>query len=160
MNNNRYELFLNKKINEFNLEGDDLILNKDYNRLSYFFFKTSLTYFDKNVSVIFVSLDDDEKIVEIDIKLALLADKSFYIHLVDLYGEPDNIIVSNRIIYENEIDGLKNKNLKVKKTINEVREGKFDDNPTFILWKKQDFEIKLLMKYSQNMSEISFIRSE
>lgn len=156
MNDNKFELFLGRNIDELKIEAENKIHNVDNNRHSYFFFDAPLVYLNNSIHVMFFTVDGDEKISEIDIKLTSLVDKSFYDDLVNLYGEPESIMVSDGVIYEKEIDGITEQNATVRKTINKVRQGKFDENPTFIIWKKQNFEIELLMKYSQNKSEITF----
>lgn len=156
MNNNLYEQLLGRNIDELKIETKNKIHNVDNNRHSYFFFDAPLLYLNNGIHVMFITIDGDEKISEIDIKLTSLVDKSFYDDLVNLYGEPESIMVSDGVIYEKEIDGITEQNATVRKTINKVRQGKFDENPTFVIWKKQNFEIELLMKYSQKKSEITF----
>ncbi|TPV34696.1 hypothetical protein FJ651_03965 [Paucihalobacter ruber] len=54
---------------------------------------------------------------------------------------------------EDEMYGFKQ---YLRKSELELREGTFEENPLYIIWNKEQYMIKALLRHNQNISEITF----
>ena len=121
----------------------DNFINKDFYNMSY----NSLT----------ILIDEEDIIQSITVHISEVVNREFYNPFTVNYGYPDtmHIAESKKVISE---DNLYSKSLSqnLKKVKVELREGKFDENPLFIVWKKEDYEIKILIRKEQNTSDITF----
>ncbi|MEE9377499.1 MAG: hypothetical protein V3V33_05640, partial [Candidatus Lokiarchaeia archaeon] len=97
------------------------------------------------------------------IHLNEIINNSFYNLFVIDYGEPSTI----QIVYEEKIisegkstDEEPTDDLpfvqNLKQSILKTREGKFNENPLYMIWHKKGYQIKVLIREGQNKSEITF----
>ncbi len=154
MNKNRYELLLDKNINDIEFNEEKKHYSNE-NLCSFFFFNSPKRYFNNSINMIFININDEEKITQIDIKFLSLINQELYDKLNEIYGEPNMVLVPDKIIY-NKTSKVKRINLTVNKTKSHTKQGDFNDKPTFIIWEKKNYKVEILMKYQQNISEISF----
>lgn len=82
-----------------------------------------------------------------------IIDSSFYNAFVNEFGIPDTIqIVDNiKVISEEENTGQ-----YLKKSFIETRDGSFEENPLYMIWNKEGYQINIFIKNSSNTSEIIF----
>lgn len=153
MTQERFDNLLGKHIKEVELKSE--YRKYSDNDMCSYFFETPVRYFNNTIQTAYMELDNREKIKAIDLKLGTLIDKSFYDNFVSIYGTPDKIIVSDVIVSESE---KKTQNKTLKKTEHKARQGTFEEKPTFIIWEKEDFQLRILMKYPQEISEITFTK--
>ncbi|MCB0747380.1 MAG: hypothetical protein KDC90_07940 [Ignavibacteriae bacterium] len=153
--NERYELFLGQKISDLEIKLGTSDYNKTDERYSYFFFDDQLPYYNNYANAMFVRVDDKERIKSIDIKLTKLINDVLYNELIKQYGNPNSILVVDEIISlgtsVNDTTGA-----TMKKNFLKTKEGSFEEQPLHIIWNKDSFKIEVLMKYEQNLSEITF----
>lgn len=153
--NERYELFLGQKISALEIKLGTSDYNKTDERYSYFFFDDQLPYYNNYANAMFVRVDDKERIKSIDIKLTELINDVFYNELIKQYGNPNSILVVNKISTLG-ISVDETMNSIVKRSFAETREGSFEEQPLHIIWNKDSFKTEVLMKYEQSLSEITF----
>ncbi len=127
----------------------------DSNKCSYFF-ESPLPYYNNTIHAVFIRFNEEKTISDININLMSLIDKSSYDEMVDVYGQPNHILVSDRIVHETKKTYNKKLGQTTKKKQTKARQGTFDENPTFIIWDKENFKIEVLMKYEKGISEINF----
>ena len=77
--------------------------------------------------------------------------------IVKVYNKPNNILVieASETTSEGFLEG-KSFNQKLRKNNIQLREGKFDENPLFIVWTKEDYEVKFFFRYNNNSSEVTY----
>jgi len=88
-----------------------------------------------------------------------LLNLEFYKSSILEYGMPSSILIIDKrhIISENFVEDDKhNFNQHLRKSELELREGTFEENPLYIIWKKDKYMIKALLRHDQNISEITF----
>jgi len=111
--------------------------------------------------VISIKTNDMGVIEAITIVFLGVIDRSFYDTFILDYGEPNTIQV---IDGRDDIGKWTKPDVKeegdieqsVRKVTLIMKEGKFEDNPLFMIWNKKRYQIRTLLKYEQNMSEITF----
>ncbi|MCB0744779.1 MAG: hypothetical protein KDC67_12800 [Ignavibacteriae bacterium] len=123
-----------------NIYTNDELINKYFYGMKYNFI-TILT-------------DDQEIIQSITIHFYELINREFYDTFNKDYGKPDHIqVVENRrTVSESFGKGFFQ---HLKKSTFDLREGTFEENPLYIIWKRKHFQIKAFLR-QQNMSEITF----
>jgi hypothetical protein len=151
--------FLGKNVKTIEF-GDQIVPNRVQgdNKIGYFFFEEPFIYFNNSINHLYFLVDDQDIIIEIYIYLNVLIDKKFYQTFIKLYGQATELLVNDGIIYDRK--PVRIRNSTIKKTAYEVRNGKFEENPVFIKWNKAGYEVKIVMKYDKNVSEILFRRTE
>ena len=86
--------------------------------------------------------------------------RQFYDSFNAQYGKPNNIqIKGDEKIISDSGSLAKEKTpfgQKLIKRTYDLKEGAFEDNPLFIIWKKENYIIKAFFGYEQNMSTITF----
>lgn len=158
MNEYQYELLLGKDISNIKIDNSEFNIDKgDYYSIP--FIDSPKTYYNNYIYFMSFCTNDKKKITEVSIKLKLLVNEELYNTLTKIYGKPTMILVPNKILYDKTIESEKVK-ATVRKTKKKAKQGTFKDNPTFLIWKKKDYRLEILMKYEQNISEISFKMNE
>ena len=105
-----------------------------------------------------VTTEDDYKTVKsITILFQGVINRSFYDAFTAQYGKPDHILIAeNRQLTEEGTIKNDTGKWEAKKYTIDLREGTFEENPLYIVWKKEDYQIKAYLRPEQNMSEITF----
>ena len=137
------EGFQHKNLLEVNLYTSNSY--KEFYRMSY--------------NMVSIMTDENKIIKDITIHFHHIIDSSFYNSFTVDYGNPDAILVIDKDDSEGkfkEINPKKEFDHKLKKVTLKVVEGKFEDGPLFMIWKKDHYDIKILKKREQNISEITF----
>lgn len=126
-------------------------------------FYSSRDYFKKDFfgmyyNQIIIHTDNYEVIKSITIYFDKLIDREFYNSFNKEYGMPKHIqIVENRRMESETL--VKDDNGKViehlRKNTFDLREGTFEEKPLYIIWEKENYEIKALLR-QENMSQITF----
>ena len=100
--------------------------------------------------------DDDDIIKSITIHFHQVIDSNFYNSFIVNYGKPKTIqVVDNPEFIGEWVKGEYNS--RARKSILNMREGTFEENPLFMLWNDLDFiGIKAFLRHEQNISEITF----
>ena len=153
MNDHKYHLLLGGNVNYLKFNNHDY-LNKSDMSHSYSFSKNPLNYLNNTINNISFYFNEEETITKVYVDLSTLIDKSFFDDFVNIYGEPNHILVQDEVLYDSKHTGEFGQT--VRKTHSKAREGTFDENPIFIIWFKDGIKIQVLMKYAQNVSEIAF----
>ncbi len=101
----------------------------------------------------------NDKTKSISIHFRKVIDHQFYGAFIEKYGKPDNIqIIESRQVESESV--IKNDDGQVIKTLRKstfgLREGRFEEKPLYIIWKKETFEIKAFLRHEQNISEVTF----
>lgn len=108
---------------------------------------------------LFIQTDKNDKVQSITIYAHKLINRKIYEDFNQIYGKPISILVVEKrtVLSENsgedEMYGFKQ---YLRKSELELREGTFEENPLYIIWKNEQYMIKALLKDNQNISEITF----
>ena len=142
---------VNFEVKNYAKENSKIKFYTPYNYETFDFY----TIPSKHISVI--TKDDDKTVESITIHFNSIINRSFYDAFIAHYGEPDKILI------------IKNKQLEDEATITDdigswqgkkytidLREGVFEENPLYIIWEKDDYQIKAFLRHEQNISEITF----
>jgi len=114
-------------------------------------------YYGTQYSSISVLVDEDDKLRSITIHFREVISRKSYDLFVEDYGLPINIlIVENRQIISEGTYTSDNFTQHLVERSFELREGEFEENPLYIIWKKEHFQIKAFLRHKQNISEITF----
>jgi len=127
-------------------------------------FYTSDSYVDfygMPYNLISIITDDKNMINSITIHFNAIINKSFYDAFILDYGNPDTtqIIDGRDFVGKWTKTNVKDKGEiehRVRRVTLKMREGKFEENPLFMIWNKKGYQIKTLSKHEQNMSTITF----
>ena len=103
--------------------------------------------------------NEKDTVQSITVHFQKVIDRQFYDVFVEKYGKPDNIqIIENRQVESEDV--IKDDNGKIveslRKSTLSLREGRFEEKPLYIIWKKEIFEVKVFLKHEQNISEVTF----
>ena len=110
---------------------------------------------------VFIQTDRNNSIQSINIKFNSIIDFNFYEAFNEVYGVPNNILViekRNILSEENIKDETYGFNQFLRKSELDLREGSFEEKPLYILWKKENYQIKALLRHKQGVSEIIFTK--
>lgn len=142
------------------------MLGSDFEKNDYGDFYINKIYLNGDLygmSFNFVTIMTNDKYIiqSIAIQLNEVINSDFYNVLIQKYGEPNNILViKNRKLIGEGIHESPNFTQHLRRSTFELREGNFDENPLYLVWKKQNYQIKALLRHKQNMSEITFSIAE
>ena len=106
-----------------------------------------------------VSITTNEKdiVQSISVHFRKVIPREFYDSFIKKYGEPNNIqIIENRQVISEGMNKDPNFKAYLKKSTFDLREGTFEEKPLYIIWKKEQFQIKAFLRHKQNISEITF----
>ena len=139
--------------------GEEFI-NEPFQNGTYFLEKDSSyrSFYDSKYNCLSIYKDDREVVNSITIHLLeVLNFKSFNL-MVTQYGAPDHIWVATKttLISETIDDSNPEFKQRLTKSEHDLREGTFEEKPLVIIWNKGDFEIKVLFRYEQNQSKITY----
>ncbi|WP_299883746.1 hypothetical protein [uncultured Lacinutrix sp.] len=101
--------------------------------------------------------DEKDAIQSVTIHFQNIINRKFYESFVKEYGEPNiiQVIDKREIISESKLEDNNFSQHLTKSNIT-LREGSFEENPLFIIWRKETFQIKAFLRHKQNISEITF----
>ena len=139
--------------------GEEFI-NEPFQNGTYFLEKDSSykSFYDSKYNCLSIYKDDREVVHSITVHLLeVLNFKSFNL-MVAQYGAPDHIWVATNtsMISETIEDSNPEFKQRLTKSEQDLREGTFEEKPLVIIWNKKDFEIKVLFRYEQNQSKITY----
>ncbi len=158
MSGYQYELLLGKSISSIKIDNSEFNINES-NYYSISFTNNPKEYYNNYIYFMSFFTDHNNVITKIDIKLISLVTKELYHTLTEIYGQPTIILVPDKVLYDKTIEHKKIK-ATARKVKRKAKQGTFEDKPTFLIWQKEDFKLEILMKYEQNMSEISFRKTD
>lgn len=107
--------------------------------------------------ILFIQTDKNDTVQSITVHFHKLIDRQFYESFNEVYGEPSSILVVEKriVISEGYAEDDTNFNQYLRKSDLELREGSFDEGPLYIIWKREGYQAKALLR-QQNMSDITF----
>lgn len=165
MSDYNFEKFIGKEIPEvsniLNCVFENNLINKNF----YYTEKPieESFYYGIKYNVVSLTTDNDSFINSITIHFKEVINSDFYNLFIDDYGIPDSIkVVKSKKtieIVEQNKNSSKSFNQKLKSSVLNTEEGKFEDKPLYISWKKQNYSIKILMRHEQNISDITFTKA-
>ncbi|GAB1858668.1 hypothetical protein MHTCC0001_35080 [Flavobacteriaceae bacterium MHTCC 0001] len=152
-----FQNLLKKDINKIEIDNQkfEVTSNENFYSLSMLDDKEFYGLF---YNYLFVHVNKENTIKSVTIHFNKLVDKVFYESFILDFGKPDTIQVVKKVEVVSEesfIDNSIKKN--VKKGFLETREGRFEENPLFIVWNKKSYEIKVFLRHNENRSNITFM---
>uniref|UniRef100_UPI0040493FCE hypothetical protein n=1 Tax=Gelidibacter sp. TaxID=2018083 RepID=UPI0040493FCE len=114
-------------------------------------------FYEMPYNFITISTNENDIVQSVTIHFNEIISRPSYNLLIKSYGKPSNIqVIENRqIISESNYEEDNFKQHLTKRTF-DLREGTFEENPLYIIWKKETYQIKAFLRQNQNMSEITF----
>ena len=112
---------------------------------------------------LFVQTDKNDTVQSVTVYFHRLINREFYDAFNEAYGKPSSILViEKRTVIseyngEDEMHGFKQ---YLRKSELELEEGTFEEKPLYIIWQKEKYQIKALLRHEQNMSEITFSKNK
>ncbi|WP_418639611.1 hypothetical protein [Winogradskyella sp.] len=103
--------------------------------------------------------NENDTVQSISVHFREVINRQFYDSFNKDYGKPNSILViENRKTISKTITKDKNGNIiqSLRKGEFDLREGNFEEKPLYIIWKKEDYQIKAFLRHKQNMSELTF----
>lgn len=155
-----FENILGKPISDFReVIGNDFE-NKHFSGIDFFHISDGCLkkdYYGMPYSSVSVLVDENDRLRSITIHFRGVISRKSYDLFVENYGLPNNIlIVENRQIISEGTYTSDNFTQHLVERSFELREGEFEENPLYIIWKKGHFQIKAFLRHKQNISEITF----
>ena len=154
-----YESLLGKHItNTEDILGSDFD-NKLFEKYFYYVkdenIKKNLYGIDYNS--ISILTDKNEIVESVTIHFLSTINKDVYDQLILKYGLRNEIKVIEKkvIVSENKINN-EVFSQEIKKSNVELRNGSFEENPLYIIWHKDNFEIIIFTRHNMGISEITF----
>jgi len=134
---------------------DEGFENKKSSRNLYSILDKNKWFYSMPYNTISITPDENKMVRSIIIHFNSIIDLNFYDAFVLDYGNPESIQVFDG--YDSIGEWTKDDpNQRVRKTTYKLKEGKFEDEPLFMFWNKNGYQIKSLTKHKQNLSLISF----
>lgn len=106
-----------------------------------------------------ILVDEKDAVKSITVHFRKVIDHEFYYLFIKDYGEPNHIqIIENRQILSESFTKDDNGEIinHLKKSTFDLREGAFEEKPLYIIWEKENFQIKAFIRHKQNISEVTF----
>ncbi|MCC1485526.1 hypothetical protein [Winogradskyella immobilis] len=100
--------------------------------------------------------EKDDTINLISILLMNIINRSFFDNMIKKYGNPDVIAVEDELLKESKNENLDEFKQNIIKREFAMKTVSFQDNPTLIIWKKQDFQINIRLHHEYNATRIIF----
>lgn len=154
------EKYLNENINviqeKFLLKENSIPI---VNRLRNFYndpFLTDFYFFNEECRRISVDIDDEDRIVSIFIATQKKIDNTFFVALIEQYG---SLTKMQKMGSVKNIEHLEEKEFVSSKTIGEIVNCQFEDDPIFIIWENLEFKIHIQMDSDRDTSLITFKRN-
>ena len=139
--------------------GEEFI-NEPFQNGTYFLEKDSSykSFYDSKYNCLSIYKGDREVVHSITVHLLEVLNFKTFNSLVAQYGAPDHIWVATKttLISETSDDSNPEFKQRLTKSEHDLREGTFEEKPLVIIWNKKDFEIKVLFRYEQNQSKITY----
>lgn len=158
----KFEKFLGKTINDILKIKTIEVKNNSFNKLNNSVItelKIDSKLFNSDCSLVQV-LQNNNKIQLISIFfISILNEKSLNI-LVENYSCPNSISKIDKLIYENDTIRSEEKGYNQELTKREfsLKEVLFNEEPDFILWKKDKYQIEIRFDYKNKLTRIAFIK--
>lgn len=156
MNFTKFENLLGKHILETK-NTFDIDFENNNDNIYYATLNDYKEFYGISVDYIIVITDERDIINSITIYYNEVVDKRFYKSFISDYNSPTTIQVVEKIEVISKSSNVFDSIIQnVEKRFLKTTEGSFDEKPLYMLWDKKDYQIKILMRYSQNKSEITF----
>ncbi|WP_299212894.1 hypothetical protein [uncultured Dokdonia sp.] len=156
-----FEKLLGKSISFVENTIDRDFENKIFGNKVFYIKDNSISkfYFGMIYNHISLETNENDLVHSVTINFQGMLDRDFYDNFNVAYGKPQHIqIIENRQL-ENETfirDENGNITQHLKKSTFDLREGTFEEQPLWIIWRKEGFEIKAFLRHKNNRSEITF----
>jgi len=160
MDNTEFENLLGEHISvaeEF--LGDDFentLLSKGFYYIPDEFIKKD--FYGMQYNCITLQTNEEDIVQSVTIHLRKVINRQFFDSFIKRYGEPNYILViENRQIISESVDyGDDDFKQNLRKSTFELREGSFEEDPLYIIWKKGHYSVKAFLRHNQNISEVTF----
>lgn len=105
-----------------------------------------------------VVLDDNEKIKELYTAFPEIIGRFFYDNMITHYGLPNTILGHDKILNESKRDNIYISGFyqNLSKRSYSLKEVSFGEKPIIIIWKRQNFDIKMMFYYKENATQLAF----
>lgn len=128
--------------------GNKFYINKE-------FFNKSL--YGISYNFVTIQTNKTDNIESVTVHLSEIMNSQFYNSFIQKYGEPISVlVVENR----KKVSETKLKDDEItqhlKKNTFDLREGNFEEKPLYIIWKKENYQIKAFLRHKQGITEITF----
>jgi len=149
-------------LNKHKSTAESLLSNDFDNKIfgkKFYYTKSNENKYFKGIPYNIISLRIDEKdfVQSLTLHSNKLLTSNMYKSLIEEYGRPDSIqIIDTTKIKEIKSSVSSNFKQELKKVEFKTRDGSFEDKPIFILWNKQNYQLKLFFRYELNKCEITF----
>jgi hypothetical protein len=158
---NSFEYFINKDIQEvstfFDCKLQSNLLNKNLYDIN---LKEKRTFYNFTYQFVTIITDEKDKLTSFSIKFQNTIDGVFYNFFVIDYGKPNKTLIEKgRKLFsesKSKIDESNTFHQELKQYTSILEEANFDDNPKYIFWDKESYQIKISIFYEWNSSEITF----
>ncbi|MDO6852218.1 hypothetical protein JM80_0508 [Cellulophaga sp. RHA_52] len=159
MKSQQFENLLGKNISKLSKIIGEEFENELFDSSFYYIKNESIkkNLYGMQYNSITVLTNEKDNIKSISIHFDKTINKYFYESFIEDYNKPNNILVieASETTSEGFLEG-KPFNQKLRKNNIQLREGKFDENPLFIVWTKEDYEVKFFFRYNNNSSEVTY----
>ena len=143
MNKIRYSFSLNYDADQFSSSLDSIYLPTEFNEV---------LFLDRRCFSVHFESADIQTINEVSVVIPKI-DIVTYNQFVSFYGTPDKMFRGGKVIRASEYS---NEQYSAKSVVKETIDCSFEEDPMFITWEKNDFQIKIQMDEQHGVSLISF----
>ena len=145
--NLKFELLIGKDISHAikTLNTDYNIFDADLGKVYIFQFDNSRKFFGFNYDKIVLGVDKSNVIQTLSINLSEYFDDNFYKLFTSEYGSPSKILgIKSRKKIGEIIDSVEEEGRRITETKLEMEEVTLSQDPLFVFWIKEDYQIKIL----------------
>lgn len=106
-----------------------------------------------------LTTDENDTTETITVHFFEVINRKFYDSFMGTYGKPDSILVMHNpknISKQTVTDTINNLTQEIVKREFDLREGTFEEKPLYIIWEKDNYQVKAFLRHKQNISEIIF----
>ncbi|MBO3100316.1 hypothetical protein [Gelidibacter pelagius] len=160
MNKNiEFEFLLGKPVSKFSETiGNDFENKLFKNNFYYIPDDTSKKNFcEMDYNCLSILTDEIDNVQSITIHFREIISIHSYNLLIKKYGKPNNILIAeNKQVISESISEDVDFRQHLTKSNFDLKEGTFEENPLYIIWLKENYQIKAFLRYKQKTSEITF----
>ena len=106
-----------------------------------------------------ITVNKEDIVQSITVHFQEVINRQFYDLFIKKYGEPNSIqVIENKKIESKTLgEGFFQ---HLTKSSFDLREGTFEEDPLYIIWEKEHFQVKAFLRHKNSISEIIFSKTD
>lgn len=146
------ETFIGTSIDDFPYQVQVFDINDISEGKTYLILDQKIPFYSNHIEMMFLTTDKNDIIESINTDFKGVMDVEFFNSLTNKFGEPQGMLKPSEILEIRE--EIHSKDKSFKETTSRLENCEFGENPQFIIWNTQDYQILFTMNYLTNKTEL------